>query len=113
MYFEDLATHGLPELPTTHPYFWIETALNATLPEKEVHDAEHGSQLIKWGCDPKHTHILGLREDVEGVRFFDRMHHLMLHLRYWKEENILMEYVEKFEGQSGKNLDDLTIPSQS
>jgi len=115
MYFEDISTKDLPALPLKHKFRWLEDALKSETPlkKKDVHDAEHEAQLIKWGCNPEHSSKLTIRFDDKGVAFADRMYHICLHLKYWKEEGIegLMPYVERFEKESGYNLDDLTLPN--
>lgn len=117
MYFEDIATRDLPQLPLDHPYFYMEDIIKKETPlkKKDYHDAEHERMLIKWGSKPEHTSKLTIRHDKDGVPFADRMYHIVLHLRYWKEEGMedRMQYVERFEKESGYNLDDLTLPSPS
>jgi hypothetical protein len=111
MFFDDL-TEKVPMLQKGHPYFWLEDILlNVILNDKAVHDAAHVKQLLKWGCDPTKSTLLARRFDENGIKFSDRMYHLTLHLKYWKEEGMHMAYVKQFEEQSGKNLDDLTTPS--
>jgi hypothetical protein len=115
MYFEDIATKDLPALPIDHEYRWLEDYVKKEchLSKKPAHDKEHEAQLIKWGCKPEHISKLTIRFDEKGQAFADRMYHICLHLKYWKEENIehLMPVVERFEKQSGYNLDELTLPS--
>lgn len=113
MYFEDIKTKDLPALPIDHKFRWLEDYIKGEshLSKKDVHDKEHEDQLIKWGCKPEHTSKLTIRFDENGQAFADRMYHICLHLKHWKEENMLMEHVERFEKESGYNLDDLTLPN--
>lgn len=112
MYFEDIAVDAA-NLPTDHKFYYLEDVLKRDLlPKKDQHDKEHEDQLVHWGCDPKHTSKLTIREK-DGKFISDRMYHIALHLKYWKEQNKNMDVVNKFEQESGHNLDDLTKPSPS
>jgi hypothetical protein len=114
MYFEDIATRDLPQLPLDHKFHYLEDELKRNiLPKKDVHDKEHEDQLKHWGCDPSHSSKLTIRFDEDGVAFADRMYHIALHLKYWKEKGKHTELVERFEKESGHNLDDLTAPNPS
>lgn len=99
-------------LPLENEYYWMENVIaREALPKKPDHDKEHVDMLLKWGCKPEHTSKLSMRFDEDGNPYMDRLYHVMLHLRYWKEEGILLEFVKKFEDQSKSNLDDLILPS--
>jgi hypothetical protein len=115
MYFEDIATRDLPALPIDHKFRWLEDAVKSELhlKKKDIHDAEHEAQLKHWGCDPAHTSKLTIRFDKDGVAFADRMYHICLHLKYAKEMKNpnMTEIIERFEKESGYNLDDLTLPN--
>ena len=83
------------------------------LKKKDYHDKEHEIMLERWGCKPEHTSKLTIRKDENGTAFADRMYHILLHLRYWKETNQHMEHVEEFESKFNINLDELTLPKPS
>ena len=121
MYFEEQTVRDLPQLKPDHDYHWLEKDIKSAesglgLNKKDIHDAEHEKQLIHWGCKPTHSSKLSIRQDDDGVFFSDRLYHIMLHLRYWKETNAegpRKEAWQKFEEQSNFNLDNLTLPSPS
>lgn len=115
MFLDEHTLKDAANLPFGHPAYWLEATIKASdvLGKKDIHDAEHEAQLIKWGCNPKHTSKLSIRI-VDGEAFSDRLYHCMLHLKYWKEEGHggkKAEAVQKFEEQFNFNLDDLTLPS--
>lgn len=115
MYFEEIATRDIPQLLPSNPFFWLEQAIKKETPlkNKQVHDQEHIDMLKSYGCKPEHTSKLTIRFDGDGVAFADRMYHILLHLRFWKDTNNkeLFPFADRFETQSGLNLDDLTLPS--
>lgn len=121
MYFEQEIVKDVPNLPSDHKYYWLEDLLKSAasglgLNKKHLHDEEHKRQLIHWGCKPEHTSKLTIRKDEEGNYFADRLYHCMLHLKFWKETNeqgARKEAYERFEAESGFNLDDLTLPEPS
>lgn len=100
-------------VPFDHEYGWMENVIaQQALPKKADHDKEHEDMLILWGCDPSHTNKLTFRKDENGELIQDRLYHVLLHLKYWKQKNITscLEFVEKFEKQSNLNLDELLTP---
>lgn len=115
MYFDDICSKGVANLPLEHPYHYLEDVVKRDTPlrQKEEHDKEHEEMLSEWGCDPKDLEKLTFRPDSSGVVFEDRMYHLLLHLRYWKEKQIhdRLHHVSKFEADSGYDLDQLTLPA--
>lgn len=106
----------VPQLPVDHSLYWMEHAIKAViLKKKDIHDAEHEDMLVDWGCKPEHTSKLTIRFDEENVAFADRLYHIMLHLRYWKDNperfEDRQEYVSRFEDETKFNLDELTLPN--
>lgn len=123
MYLEEETVKDMPQLPKGHKFHYMESlfktaASNLGLNKKDAHDAEHEEQLVYWGCKPEHTSKLTIRKDDDGNFFADRLYHIMLHLRYWKETSEKqnqerVELAKRFEAESGFNLDDLTLPKPS
>lgn len=112
MDINDLSFNGA-RIPYTHEYGWIENVLaEKALPKKVDHDKEHEDMLILWGCKPEHTSKLTFRKNKEGEMIQDRLYHALLHLKYWKQTNLekCLEFVKKFEEQSGLDLDKLKTP---
>jgi hypothetical protein len=121
MYLEEHTVRDLPALPAGHAFHWLEKSIKSAnsglgLNKKDIHDKEHEDQLIYFGCDPRHTSKLSIRKDDDGIAFSDRLYHIMLHLYKWKktdEAGPRKEAYERFEAESGFNLDDLTLPQPS
>lgn len=115
MYFEEQTILDVPKLPTDHPAFWLEDAIivKALSRSKQIHDKEHEDMLEYWGCKKEHTSKLTIRKVGETFHS-DRLYHCMLHLKYWKDKNINMEFVNKFEEQFPQfKLEELTLPQPS
>lgn len=120
MYLEEHTVRDLPQLPVSHPFYWLEGQIKSPklgLGKKPAHDAEHEEQLKYWGCDPKHTSKLTIRKDDDGVFFADRLYHIMLHLLYWKltedKDEARQEAWQRFEAESNFKLEELTLPKPS
>jgi hypothetical protein len=114
MTFEELVVRDKPQLPTDHPFYYLESELKEKLlPKKHIHDAEHDKMLLKWGCKVEHTSKLTIKIDDAGIAYADRMYHILLHLRFWKDEGEHMDYVNRFEQESGLNLDEVELPKPS
>jgi hypothetical protein len=121
MYLDEHTVKDMPQLPVGHAFHYLEKALKSKefglgLNKKDLHDVEHEEQLIHWGCKPEHTSKLTIRKDENGEFFADRLYHIMLHMKYWKEtadkqSEARMEITNRFEAESGFNLDDLTLPN--
>lgn len=123
MYLEEYTVKDASQLPVDHKFYYLEGALKRAdsgigLNKKDIHDKEHETQLIHWGCKPEQTSKLSIRKDEEGNYFSDRLYHIMLHLKYWKETESVqnqerIETYKRFEVESGFNLDNLTLPKPS
>jgi hypothetical protein len=123
MFLDEHTLKDMPYLPVGHKFHWLEKALKSAdsgigLNKKDIHDKEHEDQLIYWKCDPKHSSKLTIRKDENDVAFADRLYHIMLHLKYWKETSqhqneARIEAYKRFEAESGFDLDNLTIPKAS
>lgn len=113
-FLDEFTVLDAPKLLMDHPAYWLEDVIIIDVLDKKkpLHDQEHTDMLLRWGSKPEHTSKLTIRE-IDGEFHADRLYHCMLHLRYWKELNINMEHVERFENQFEYNLDDLTLPSAS
>ena len=103
-------------IPFDHDFGWTENVIaREALPKKWDHDAEHEDMLTTWGCDPSHTSKLSLRTKEDGEPYMDRLYHVMLHLRFWKDNperfEHLQQFVQRFEEQSGYSLDELRLPN--
>ena len=115
MFCEEFTVPNQKNLSPGHPLYYLEDMIkrDSHLNKKDVHDEEHSNMLLHWGCNPLHTSKLTFR-DQHGVQIEDRLYHIMLHLRYWKEggDPSLLSYVTEFEERIGFNLDELTLPSE-
>lgn len=111
MTLEELIVKDSPNLPAGHPVHYLENVIKReALPKKADHDAEHVDMLLHWNIGDNHDQAgkLTIRNDSEGNPYVDRMWHIALHLRFWKEKGIRSEHVDKFEKETGIDL--MTIP---
>jgi hypothetical protein len=105
-----------PQLPVGHPLHYLEDVVKKETPlkKKDYHDAEHEDILIHLGIDVKQTAKLTIRE-INGQFAADRLYHIMIHLWWWKLKKEKFperqQYVERFEAETGFNLDNLTLPT--
>lgn len=97
MAFEQLVVKDLKNLPEGHPAWYMEGVIKRDLlPKKVAHDAEHDAMLAHWGLptDVDYDEVLSTRNGN-----YDRMWHIALHLRYWKEKGLNSNVVEEFESK--------------
>lgn len=115
MTYDELVVKDVPNLPVDHPFYYLEDFLKRDTPlkKKEVHDKEHEDMLVKWGYNPEQTSRLTIRTDENGTAFTDRLYHIVLHLKYWKEEGLFLEATERFEKESGLVLEEIPLPERS
>ena len=107
MKFDDLVVKDVGQLPNDHPAYYLEGVIKRDLlPKKHIHDEEHGDMLESWNMprDVDYATVLSTRNGHA-----DRMWHIALHLRYWKENNLNTKYVEEFEAKFPL-IDLLNIP---
>ena len=114
MKLEDLLVFSVPQLPEGHPAHYLEHVIkHELLGKKPIHDAEHVAMLKSWGYEFEENGdytILNGRV-INGEYKADRMWHIALHLRYWKEQNINTKYVEEFEEKFPEiNLEEIPLP---
>ena len=109
MTFEELIILDVPQLPEGHPAHFMEFEIKGKLlKKKQDHDKEHEDMLIAWDI-PYDTESLDYTILNARDGHADRMWHIALHLRYWKERNMNEETVKQFESLFPE-IDLLTIP---
>jgi hypothetical protein len=111
MYLEEHAVNEA-RLPEGHPYKWMDDVIMEVYGAAgaKEHKESHERSLIQAGCDPEAFVLLSVRKK-DGEEIWDRLYHCMLHFKQWKEDNIHLNHVKKFEEQSNFKLEELTMPS--
>ena len=109
MFLDELCVPNIPRLTEDHPVFWMESVVRIYLKQKPVHDAEHLDMMEHFTGERKEPLRLTLRKNKEGEVYSDRLYHVALHLKFWKDKGIRLEHVEKFEKLHG-NLDLVPLP---
>jgi hypothetical protein len=109
MTLEDLKSEG-STLPEGHPAHYLEYVIkHELLGKKPVHDAEHVAMLKSWGYEFEENGDYTILNVRDGRA--DRMWHIALHLRYWKEQGLNTKYVEEFESKFPEiNLEEIPLP---
>jgi len=110
---EDYIVRDMPNLPVDHELHYLENVIKReVLPKKDKHDAEHVDMLKHWGIGDNNDQAgkLTIRKDENGVPYADRMWHIALHLRYWKEKGMHLQHVEEFEKRSQLDLTQIPLP---
>lgn len=98
MKFDELSTPNEASIPVGHPAHYMEKEIKQNILPKQVdHDKEHEDMLKSWGHSNLKANQLTFRYDDKGEVFTDRFWHLALHHLYWKQNNMNMHLVEKFE----------------
>ena len=110
MTFEDLVIKDVPTLPEGHPAHYLENVIKIELLDtKQIHDKEHIDMLRSWGYDVEENGDYTVLNVRDGKA--DRMWHIALHLRYWKEQNLNTKYVKEFEEKFPNiNLEEIPLP---
>lgn len=110
MTFEELVIPDVAQLPEGHPAHYLEYVIKGILlKKKDIHDQEHLDMLKSWGYDVEENGDYTVLNVRNGVA--DRMWHIALHLRYWKENNLNEQYVKEFEEKFPQvNLEEIPLP---
>jgi hypothetical protein len=110
MTFEDLVVPNVDQLPEGHPAHYLEFVVKGILLKKKAdHDAEHVAMMKHWNYDVGDEVDYNLINVRNGSN--DRMWHIALHLRYWKEKELNNEYVKEFEEKFPNiNLEEIPLP---
>ena len=110
MKFDELSTKNQASIPVGHPAHYLESVIKEkVLPKQDKHDQEHEDMLRSWGHTNLKANQLTFRYDENGEIYTDRFWHIALHLLYWKQNNINMEYVNDFE-QRFYQLEETPLP---
>jgi hypothetical protein len=102
----------LPRTIPSHPLYWLEEMITNHTPWEDnssvEHNKEHAAMQKSWGLqedsnliyDPEATEIVG-----------NRCYHILLHLKYWKEEGIRLDIVKRYEDMNLTKLEDIPVPN--
>jgi hypothetical protein len=110
---KEFIVKDMPQLPVDHPLHYLENLIKRELlSKKQVHDEEHVDMLKHWniGDNIDQAGKLTIRKDENDTPYADRMWHIALHMRYWKEKGMHTKHVEEFEQKSGISLEHIQLP---